>query len=86
MHVNTAVRSHLDELLSQTDSEKEWWEKHRKNIETEKQEPVAVEEPKDSPTKSADEDAVMVETPSQPPVVDTPTKSSGGKKKGKGKK
>ena len=83
MHVNTAVRSHLDEVLSQTDSEKEWWEKHRKTIETEQKEPVLAEEPKDSPTKSTDEDAVIVDTPSQPPV-ETPVKSS--KKKGKGKK
>jgi hypothetical protein len=86
MHVNTAVRSHLNELLSQTEPEKEWWEKHRSKVESEKTAPAAVEAPKESPTKSADEDAVMVETPSQPPVVDTPTKSSGGKKKGKGKK
>lgn len=84
MNVNTAIRDHLEELLSQAESEKEWWAKQKPaTAEITEPEPVKEEEePKSSPAKSTDDDAVIVDTPAQS-IPESPTKS---KKKGKGRK
>lgn len=83
MYLNTQVRAHLDGLLSQAETERQWWDKERESTGTVEAAP-APEQPKDSPTKSADEDAVIVDTPKK--TVETPVKTGGGRKKGKGRK
>ncbi|KAI8683972.1 hypothetical protein NCS57_00062300 [Fusarium keratoplasticum] len=72
MAANAAIRTQLDELLAQADSEKEWWEKRRSQIQSDFMKELDGSEQSSSAKTASEEDAVL---------VDTPTKS--GKKKGK---
>jgi translocation protein SEC66 len=65
---NTTLRERLDEVHAQTDSEKQWWEKRRGQIQTEFMKEL--DEPEKSATTSpttaqSEEDAVLVDTPSK---------------------
>jgi len=80
---NTALRTRFDEIQSQTEAEKEWWEKRRAAIqadfmkELDASTQVPAKKSRISASKNfSDEDAVIVESPAG---------SEGGKKK-KGKK
>lgn len=72
MAANAAIRTQLDELLAQADSEKEWWEKRRGQIQSDFMKELDGSEQSSSAKTASEEDAVL---------VDTPSKS--GKKKGK---
>ncbi|KAF5003046.1 hypothetical protein FDECE_10392 [Fusarium decemcellulare] len=71
MTANAALRTQLEELLSQADSEKEWWEKRRGQIQSDFMKELDGSEQSSSAKTASEEDAVL---------VDTPTKN---KKKGK---
>jgi translocation protein SEC66 len=67
---NTAHRERLDEVLAQTESEKQWWEKRRGQIQSEfmkeLDEPEKDTAATTSPTTAqSEEDAVLVDTPSK---------------------
>lgn len=69
---NTALRKRLDDIQAQNESEKQWWEKRRAQMQSELLKELDDSE-KLSTKAASEEDAVL---------VDTPSKSS-GKKKGK---
>lgn len=72
MAANVAIRTQIDDLLSQTESEKKWWEKRRSQIQSDFMKEI--DSPEQSPSKAASEDdAVLVDTPSK-------SKKKGGKK------
>ncbi|KAI5466666.1 Sec62/63 complex, subunit Sec66 [Mariannaea sp. PMI_226] len=71
MTANAALRTQIDDLLSQAESEKQWWEKRRGQIKDEFMKEIDDSE-QTSPAKPATEDDTV--------LVDTP--SSKGKKKG----
>ncbi|KAH7022607.1 Sec62/63 complex, subunit Sec66 [Ilyonectria destructans] len=72
MAANVAIRAQIDDLLSQTESEKKWWEKRRSQIQSDFMKEI--DSPEQSPSKAASEDdAVLVDTPSK-------SKKKGGKK------
>jgi translocation protein SEC66 len=85
MAQNTHIRERLDEILSTSRSEKEWWEKHRAEVREGFMKELDAEEQK-SPTsesastgvKGSDDDAVLVEGGG-------PADKSGKAKKKKGK-
>ncbi|CAM1507193.1 Fc.00g068340.m01.CDS01 [Cosmosporella sp. VM-42] len=75
ININAAIRENLDAVLSQANSEREWWEKRRGQIKDDFMKELDADATKETaPAKASDDDAV---------IVDTPTKSAGGKKKGK---
>lgn len=62
---NNKLRAQLDEVLAQADAEKAWWEKRRGQIQTEFMKELD-EEAEDKSTKGqSEDDAVLVDTPSQ---------------------
>jgi len=79
---NTILRKRLDEIQSQADAEKDWWEKRRASIEKMLLEEESKESAKRLNKTGSDEDAVLVD-PNTPAPTTTP--SSSKKKKG-GKK
>lgn len=82
MAQNTHIRERLNEILSTSQSEKEWWEKRKAEIQSEFMKEL--DEEKKSPTsetsgvKSSDDDGVLVEGGG-------PVDKSGKGKKKKGK-
>jgi len=70
---NTKLRQRIDEIQSQTDSEKQWWEKRRTQIQSDFMKELDDSEKSSAKaTSGGEEDAVIVDTP-----------SSKSKKKGK---
>ncbi|KAF4978046.1 hypothetical protein FZEAL_5511 [Fusarium zealandicum] len=65
MTSNAAIRKELDDLLAQTDSEKEWWEKRRGQIQTDFMKELDGSEQSSSVKTASEEDAVMVDTPTK---------------------
>ncbi|KAH7326551.1 Sec62/63 complex, subunit Sec66 [Stachybotrys elegans] len=61
---NSRVRDRLNEIQAQTQSEKEWWEKRRTQIQTEFMKELDESE-KSSTTAPSEDDAVLVDTPSK---------------------
>jgi translocation protein SEC66 len=84
------LRKRLADLQAQKESEKEWWETKKKSIEAdllaELDEPSTVGESvgKKAPSRTSDDDTVLVE--SGGPVDVKGQQQSGGGKKKKGKK
>jgi translocation protein SEC66 len=79
---NTMLRKQLDVIQSQTDAEKEWWEKRREGISRDFMKELDVEPAETSPqgTKASSEDEpVLVDT-------DTPSATPSSSKKKKAKK
>ncbi|KAH8815108.1 Pre protein translocase subunit Sec66-domain-containing protein [Xylogone sp. PMI_703] len=80
---NTVFRKRLDEIQSQTEAEKQWWEKRRASIQTEFMKELDASpatSPKPATGKiSSDEDAVLVEAGS-PPVSEKGSIRRKGKK------
>lgn len=62
---NTAIRGQLEELLAQADSEKQWWEKRRSQIQTDFMKELDGSEPSSSTKTGSEEDAVLVDNPSK---------------------
>lgn len=60
---NTAIRGQLEELLAQADSEREWWEKRRGQIQTDFMKELDDNEVSSSAKTASEEDAVLVDTP-----------------------
>lgn len=56
---NAKLREKLDEVQAQTDAEKAWWEKKRGQIKAEFMKEL------DGSTKSEEDEAVLVDTPSK---------------------
>lgn len=86
------VRKKIDELQSQTKTEKEWWDKKKANVQAEFMKELETEHTLASPTpktsttggptgKGSDDDAVMVEGGGPAERA----QGGGGKKKKKGK-
>lgn len=74
---NTKLRQSLGEIQAQTESEKQWWEKRRGQIQGEFMKELDDSE-KNSAKGASEDDAVLVDTPSKP--------GKGGKGGKKGKK
>ncbi|KAM0563964.1 hypothetical protein ACHAPJ_000172 [Fusarium lateritium] len=64
MTANAAMRNSLEEILAQAESEKEWWEKRRGQIQSEFMKELDGSEQSSSAKTASEEDAVMVDTPS----------------------
>ncbi|KAJ6445688.1 translocation protein (SeC66) [Purpureocillium lavendulum] len=60
---NTKLRQRLDEIQSQTDAEKQWWEKRRGQIQSEFMKEL--DESEKGSTKGSEDDAVLVDTPAK---------------------
>jgi translocation protein SEC66 len=71
---NTTLRERLDEVHAQTDSEKQWWEKRRGQIQTEFMKEL------DEPEKSATTSPTTAQSEEDAVLVDTPSKAKKGKK------
>ncbi|KAF5023923.1 hypothetical protein F66182_4003 [Fusarium sp. NRRL 66182] len=63
MTANAAMRSSVEEILSQADSEKEWWEKRRGQIQSEFMKELDGSEQSASAKTASEEDAVVVNSP-----------------------
>jgi translocation protein SEC66 len=62
MTANAAMRGSIEEILAQAESEKQWWEKRRGQIQTEFMKELDGSE-QSSSAKTTSEDGVMVDTP-----------------------
>jgi translocation protein SEC66 len=71
MAMNAKIRDRVDEILAQTESEKQWWEKRRGQISSDFMKEL--DDSEKSSKAPSEDDAVLVDTPSK----------SGGKKTGK---
>ncbi|GJN73009.1 translocation protein (SeC66) [Purpureocillium lilacinum] len=60
---NTKLRQRLDEIQSQTEAEKQWWEKRRGQIQSEFMKEL--DESEKGSTKGSEDDAVLVDTPAK---------------------
>lgn len=82
---NTVLRKRLDEIQAQTESEKQWWEKRRSQIQKEFMSELEGGEkaPSQAPSVASADEPVLVDqnTPSA-----TPAATPAGSKKKKGKK
>ncbi|KAJ4272233.1 Translocation protein S66 [Fusarium torreyae] len=65
MTANAAMRNSVEEILVQAESEKEWWEKRRGQIQSEFMKELDGSEQSSSAKTASEEDAVMVDTPSK---------------------
>lgn len=65
MTANAAMRNSVEEILAQAESEKEWWEKRRGQIQSEFMKELDGSEQSSSAKTASEEDAVMVDTPSK---------------------
>jgi len=69
MTANAAMRSSLEEILAQAESEKEWWEKRRGQIQTEFMKELDSEQ-SSSAKATSEEDAVLIDSPSKQAAQD----------------
>ncbi|KAH6898955.1 Sec62/63 complex, subunit Sec66 [Thelonectria olida] len=74
MTANAALRTQIDDVLSQTSSEKAWWEKRRGQIQSDFMKELDGSEQESSTKGVSEDDAVVVDTPA------TKGKKKGGKK------
>lgn len=65
MTANATMRSSIEEILAQAESEKQWWEKRRGQIQSEFMKELDGSEQSSSAKTPSEEDAVMVDTPSK---------------------
>lgn len=65
MTANATMRSSIEEILAQAESEKRWWEKRRGQIQSEFMKELDGSEQSSSAKTASEEDAVMVDTPSK---------------------
>jgi len=65
MTANATMRSSIEEILAQAESEKQWWEKRRGQIQSEFMKELDGSEQSSSAKTASEEDAVMVDTPSK---------------------
>lgn len=75
---NTALKKRMAELQAQKESEKEWWEARKKTIESEFM--TELEGEKKAPSRTSDDDTVLVESGGP---VDATSSQKKNKKKGK---
>jgi translocation protein SEC66 len=62
--VNSKMRSHVNEIQTQVESEKQWWEKRRDQIQTDFMKELDGSE-KSSTKHHSEDEAVLVDTPSK---------------------
>lgn len=65
MTANATMRSSIEEILAQAESEKQWWEKRRGQIQSEFMKELDGSEQSSSAKTASEEDTVMVDTPSK---------------------
>ncbi|KAM0338936.1 hypothetical protein ACHAPU_011132 [Fusarium lateritium] len=69
MTANAAMRSSIEDILAQAESEKQWWEKRRGQIQTEPTKELDGPEQSSSAKTTSEEDAVLVDTPAKDNAV-----------------
>lgn len=64
MTANAAMRSSIEDILAQAESEKQWWEKRRGQIQSEFMKELDSEQ-SSSAKATSEEDAVMIDNPTK---------------------